>query len=416
MTGAYSYELTPFTVERHPKNTIQLIEFEKKQEMDIGFSCTVWASGERTGHLDGIGIYTQALWQGLNALSQDADNALHVKPYAFGKNLPVMPCGTPHILAGDYRIHAVINGLLGIPLAGSATIARTVQLFHTTDHHIPVLRGIPTIATIMDVIPLLHPEWIKKDLKQLKRLLFVKSIRRADHIITISQHSKQDMINHLGIDPARISVTPLGVDPVYFQRIETVERETVLAKYNLQPGFFLSIGTLQPRKNLLRVLNAFEQLPPEVRKAHPLIVVGRDGWHNEALLPRLEALQQRGEGRWLSYLPQNEVMALLQSAGALVFASLYEGFGLPAIEAFAAQCPLIASNTTSLPEVTGDAAWPVDPHDAQSIAAAMQAVLQHPEERERKVHLGLERARQFTWSACAQQTLEVYQKVLASKR
>lgn len=384
--------------------------------MDIGFSCTVWASGERTGHLDGIGIYTQALWQGLNTLSQRADTQLHVKPYAFGRKPPFMPCGVPRVLAGDYRVHALVNGLLGLPLASSAAIARDVQLFHTTDHHIPVLRGVPTIATIMDVIPLLHPEWIKKDLKQLKRWLFAKSIRRADHIITISEHSKQDMVNHLGIDPARISVIPLGVEPAYFQRVETVEREAVLARYALQAGFFLSIGTLQPRKNLLRVLDAFEQLPSQIRKAHPLIVVGRDGWSNETLLPRLEALQQRGEGRWLSYLPQNEVMALLQSAGALVFASLYEGFGLPAIEAFAAQCPLIASNSTSLPEVTGDAAWPVDPHDVQSIAAAMQAVLQQPEERERKVRLGLERARQFTWSACAQQTLEVYQKVLANKR
>ncbi|GAB7527848.1 glycosyltransferase family 1 protein [Pseudomonas sp. 3A(2025)] len=382
--------------------------------MNIGLSCTVWAGGARTGHLDGIGIYSRALWQGLNALSQHHD--LRIKPYAFGKNLPAMPFGTPQVLARDFRIHAVLGGVLKRPLSNSGDIARDVQLFHATDHHIPLIRGVPTVATIMDVIPLLHPEWIKQDLKRLKSWLFINSIHRADHIITISDYSKQDMVTHLGIEPERISVTPLGVDPVYFQRVDSVEREAVLARHGLQPGFFLSIGTLQPRKNLLRVLDAFEQLPAEIRKAHPLIVVGRDGWHNEALLPRLEALQHRGEGRWLSYLPQNEVLALLQSAGALVFASLYEGFGLPAIEAFAAQCPLIASNSTSLPEVTGDAAWPVDPHNVDSIAAAMQAVLQQPEERERKVRLGLERARQFTWSACAQQTLEVYQKVLANRR
>ncbi|MBD8793254.1 glycosyltransferase family 4 protein [Pseudomonas syringae] len=384
--------------------------------MDIGFSCTVWAGGARTGHLDGIGIYTQALWQGLNTLSQHNDSDLHLKPYAFGKQLPDLPCGRPRALASDYRLHALLSGLFNLPLPGSATIARDVQLFHTTDHHIPRLRGVPTVATIMDVIPLLHPEWIKKDLKQLKRWLFTKSIRRADHIITISEYSKQDMVTHLGIEPERISVTPLGVDPVYFQRVEHTARAAVLSKYGLQPGFFLSLGTLQPRKNLPRLLDAFEQLPAEVRQQHPLIVVGRDGWHNQDLLPRLEALQQRGEGRWLSYLPQSEVFALLQSAGALVFASLYEGFGLPAIEAFAAQCPLIASNNSSLPEVTGEAAWPVDPHNADSISAAMQAVLAQPIERDRKVRLGLERARQFTWSACAEQTLAVYRKVLAQKR
>ncbi len=164
------------------------------------------------------------------------------------------------------------------------------------------------------------------------------------------------------------------------------------------------------------MLEAFQQLPAQVRKEHPLVIVGRDGWSNEELLPQLEALQQRGEGRWLSYLPQNEVLALLQSAGALVFASLYEGFGLPAIEAFAAQCPLIASNNSSLPEVTGDAAWAVDPHSAESISTAMLAVPEQPEERERKVESGLGRARHFSWDACAQNTLDIYRKVLAARR
>jgi len=380
--------------------------------MEIGFSCTVWAGGERAGHLDGIGIYTRALWQALNEITQD--NETRLKPYAFGKNLPDMPCGAPTVLAKDYRIHAILSGVLKLPLGNSAAVSRDVQLFHATDHHIPLIRGVPTIATIMDLIPLLHPEWIKQDLKRLKSWLFATSIHRADHIITISEHSKQDMIRHLGIEPERISVTSLGVDPVYFERIEAPQRDAVLQKHGLKPGFFLFVGTLQPRKNLPRVLAAFQQLPEAVRKEHPLVIVGRDGWSNEALLPQLEALQQRGEGRWLSYLPQSEVLALLQSAGALVFASLYEGFGLPVIEAFAAQCPVIASNTTSLPEVAGDAAWAVDPTSVDSISAAMMAVLEPSDEREKKIQRGLLRAQQYSWQACARQTLEVYRKVLAN--
>lgn len=378
--------------------------------MDIGFSCTVWAGGERAGHLDGIGIYSRALWHGLNEVAQGSDTRL--KPYAFGKNLPYMPCGAPQVLAKDYRIHAILGGVLKLPLSNSVAIARDIDLFHATDHHIPLIRDVPTVATIMDLIPLLHPEWIRQDLKSLKSWLFATSIRRADHIITISEYSKQDIVQHLGIKPERISVTPLGVDPVYFERIEAPQREAVLEKHGLKPGFFLFVGTLQPRKNLLRVLEAFQQLPEAVRKEHPLLIVGRDGWSNEELLPQLEALQQCGEGRWLRYLPQSEVLALLQSAGALVFASLYEGFGLPVIEAFAAQCPVIASNTTSVPEVTGDAAWSVDPFSAESISAAMLDVLQQSNEREQKIQRGLARARHYTWQACAQQTLEVYRKVL----
>lgn len=382
--------------------------------MKIGLSCTVWAGGERAGHLDGIGVYSRALWQELSRLEQD--DRIELKPYAFGKNLPAMPCGAATQLSEDYRIHAVLSGVLRLPLSNSAAIARDVQLFHATDHHIPLISGVPTIATIMDIIPVLHPEWIKQNYKQLKSWLFTNSIRKADHIITISEYSKQDMVQHLGIAPERISVTPLGVDPIYFERIQDGHREAVLEKHGLKPGFFLFVGTLQPRKNLPRVLEAFQQLPASVRKEHPLVIVGRDGWSNEELLPQLEALEARGEGRWLSYLPQDEVLSLLQSAGALVFASLYEGFGLPAIEAFAAQCPLIASNTTSLPEVTGDAAWQVDPASAESISLAMRNVLEQHEERDRKVQLGLERARQFSWSACARQTLDIYRKVLADHK
>jgi glycosyltransferase involved in cell wall biosynthesis len=209
-------------------------------------------------------------------------------------------------------------------------------------------------------------------------------------------------------------VTPLGVDPIYFERIPQQTRDAVLEKHGLKPGFFLFIGTLQPRKNLPKVLEAFNLLPEAVRKQHPLIVVGRDGWANEELIPQLKALEERGEGRWLSYLPQSDVFALLQSAGALVFASLYEGFGLPVIEAFAAKCPVIASNTTSLPEVTGNAAWAVDPLDPASISRAMLDVLSNDALRAERIELGLERALRFTWEECARQTLAVYRKVLAA--
>lgn len=126
--------------------------------------------------------------------------------------------------------------------------------------------------------------------------------------------------------------------------------------------------------------------------ARSLTIVGRDGWRNEELLPQLGALQQCGEGCWLRYLPQSEVLVLLQSAGALEFASLSEGFGLPVNEAFAAQCPVIASNTTSVLEVTGDAAWSVPPSSAESISAAMLEVPQQSNEREQKIQRGLARA------------------------
>ena len=384
--------------------------------MDIGLSCTVWAGGVRAGHLDGIGTYSRALWQGLNELSQSTATDFHIKSYAFGRDLPHLPCGLPEQLAVRFPVHALLSGLLKLPLANSAAIRRDVDLFHATDHHIPRIAGVPTVATVMDMIPMLHPEWIKNDLRSLKNWLFNTAIRKADHIITISEFSKQDMVEHLKIAPERISVTPLGVDPAYFERIDAAQRQAVLDKHGLKPGFFLFVGTLQPRKNLPRILQAFKQLPADARKEHALVIIGRDGWNNEELLPQLVALEQQGEGRWLSYLPQTDVMALLQSAQALMFPSLYEGFGLPVVEAFAAQCPVIASNSTSVPEVTGDAAWPVDPYSVDSISHAMAEVLSQHALRAEKVERGLARARGYTWSECAHQTLAVYAQVLGNRQ
>ena len=380
--------------------------------MDIGLSCTVWAGCERAGHLDGIGVYTRSLWQALEDIKRDDAQAIQIKPYAFGRNLPHLDCGTPKTLSEQFRVQVLASGLLNLPLPNSAAIRKDVNLLHATDHQIPQIKGVPVVATVMDAIPLIHPEWIRQNLKSLKSWLFARSVQKADHLITISEHSKMDLITHLGIAPDKISVTPLGVDPVYFERIAEQKRDAILSKYALKPGFFLFVGTLQPRKNLPKVLEAFQALPADVRREHPLIIVGRDGWANEDLLPKLKGLEERGEGRWLSYLPQSEVMALLQSAAALVFASLYEGFGLPVIEAFAAQCPVIASNTTSLPEVTGNAAWAVDPMDASSISAAMQDVLAKNELRARRLELGLARARQYSWAECARQTLQVYRTLL----
>ncbi len=381
--------------------------------MDIGLGCTVWAAGERAGHLDGIGTYSRALWQGLSDIAANQAD-VRIKPYAFGRDLPELVCGRPEPLAQRFPVHALLSGFLKLPLSNSAAIRKNVDIFHAPDHHIPRIAGVPTVSSVMDVIPMLHPEWIKNDLRSLKSWLFNVAIRQSDHIITISEFSKQDMVEHLGLAPERVSVTPLGVEPVYFARVDSETRSAVLEKHGLKPGFFLFIGTLQPRKNLPRLLQAFEKLPANVRKAHPLVIVGRDGWNNEDLLPKLHQLEERGEGRWLSYLPQSDVMALLQSAVALTFPSLYEGFGLPVIEAFAARCPVIASNSTSLPEVCGNAAWLVDPYDVDSIHAAMQALLNQPALREEKIELGLARAQQYTWHECARQTLQVYRKVLGS--
>ncbi|MFK8398803.1 glycosyltransferase family 4 protein [Pseudomonas sp. BGr12] len=380
--------------------------------MRVGLGATQWARGTLAGHLDGIGVYTKALWESLHRHEVQPGSEFVCKTYAFGNRMPDLKCGRPEVLANHFPVHALCSTVFGAPRRQSEALRQQIDLFHATDHHIPRLRGIPVVANVMDLIPLLHPEWVSPRLRSAKNWLFGQTVRGSDHIITISEYSKRDLIEHLGVAAERISVTPLGVDPVYFERIEEAALMQVLQENALRPGFFLCVGTLQPRKNLERVLTAHQSLPAHLRKAHPLVVVGRAGWRAETLIPQLRALESRGEGRWLDYLPRNGVLALLQSASAVVFPSLYEGFGLPVIEAFAARCPVITSNTTSLPEVAGDAALLVDPLDESAIAAAMNEVLAAPDQTAARVQRGVLRARTYSWDACGYHTLDVYRRVI----
>jgi glycosyltransferase involved in cell wall biosynthesis len=380
--------------------------------MNIGYGATVWSVGTAKGHLDGIGVYTKELF---NAYSnfENTEN-LQLLPLAFGQSFPQQSFGVPQCLQKHFIWHVLGAALLGQKLS-CAKQGIQIDLFHATDHHIPALKDVPVVATVMDLIPFLHPEWVSPQFRKLKNWLFKKTIMSADHLITISDYSKQDLIRHFGIPAERISVTSLGVDTCYFQRVSEVEKQRVLNRLNLKPGFFLFVGTLQPRKNLTALLDAHAQLPAAYRREHPIIVVGHNGWGVDHLLPRLQSLEAQEELRWLDYLIQSDVIALLQTALALVFVSLYEGFGLPVVEAFAAGCPVIASNTTSIPEVAGDAALLVNPVDPVALTQAMKLMIENVNLAENYKHKGFERARQYSWAACAKATHAIYQNVLCIK-
>ena len=328
----------------------------------LGFGVTAWARGARLGYLDGIGIYTRALYQ----VFQSREQSTELMPFAFGQPTS-LPFGTPQILARRVSFHLAAAALLKQRLSCPA------DLFHATDHHIPRL-DIPVVATVMDLIPFLYPEWVSGGLRPLKNWLFKQSILSAEHIITISEHSRQDLMTHFNIPSARISVTPLGVDARYFQAVSAEKRLQVLEKYHLNSGFFLFIGTLQPR---------------------------------------LQQLERQGVVRWLNYVAEVDVMVLLQSACALTFLSLYEGFGLPILEAFAARCPVIASNTTSIPEVAQDAALLVNPLDIMQIREALLQGIEDRDLMNRLEEKGYQRARLFTWEACADATWQAYERALS---
>ncbi len=371
----------------------------------LGLGATALAHSQLSGHADGIGTYSGELL----GHYQKATSGFSTTPVVFGRRYAGVLPGS-QAFPWTYSASTAVAAVSGLPFRGAATIEAGIDLFHSTDHYIPRLKKTPVVATIMDVIGIRHPEWVNPQLRQLKNALFKKAASWADHIITISQFSANDLADALGIDNERITAIGLGVNPSFYDRVDAEVKAEVLQRYALRPGFFLVVGTLQPRKNVERIVQAHAMLPLTLRQAHPLVVVGQEGWRSEALRGQLMTLQTQGCGQWLKYVPRADLYALLQSAQALVFPSLYEGFGLPLLEGFASQVPVIASNTTSLPEVAGDAALLVDPLSADALANAMQSTIGGADERANWIAKGLVQAQRFTWQETARQTMAVYER------
>ncbi len=387
--------------------------------MYVGFGVTALCKGLAGGSQDGISHYTQEL------ITQFAKRAeLNLQPFSFTvgaqdvKDLDrkvfeaAMPQRVPHSVLhlSKYPAGALYSAFTGAEFPGISKLGK-VDLIHATDHYIPRATFAPMVATLMDAIPFSHPEWSSGRFRSAKNALWKKAIGWADHIITISEYSKQELCKWTGVAAERISVIPLGVDARWFREVSAEEFELVRAKFNLPSQYFISIGTLQPRKNLGAVIAAHRAMPLAQRKQTPLVIVGRAGWKCEEEIKQIEADAQTGAIIWLQHVSDAELLPILKAARALLFPSLAEGFGLPVLEGFAAQVPVITSTTTSLPEVAGNAALAVAPTDVDALSEAMQRLLDDHALHASLRQQGLARAQQFTWERCAEATLAVYQRL-----
>ena len=375
--------------------------------MKIGMGTTVWARGLENGRMDGIAYYTQEIF------SRTVNKALSCEPVVWGQPSAENLDDQKITYLGSYKKAALLSSLAGVEFAGGASLANRLDLFHATDHYTPKFRGLPVVASLMDAIPLSHPQWVSTSFRRQKNWLWRKSAHWANHIITLSEFSKSEISKHFDIPESRISVTPLGVDERYFDRLTGGVVDAVVNRYSLPGNFFLFVGTFQPRKNLERLISAHEALPSKIREEFPLILVGRSGWGCDDLLARLGNYTAKGGSvRWLQNVDDLEKRVMMQRATALVFPSLLEGFGLPVLEGFASQTPVICSNTSSLPEVAADAAWLVDPLSQNAMTEAMHTLAQKPQVAYESVAKGLIRARNMSWDTCAEKTFQVYERIL----
>jgi len=373
------------------------------ERLRVGIGANMVEPALTGGRLDGIGVYTQALMRHLPQAG--CDLSAYTWPRARGES--VLSVGEP--MAQSFERAS----LLDLVTPPTHRVHVPVDVFHVTDYRV-VRMDCPVVASLHDALPIKHPEWCNPRLRGLKNWLQKKAAQKADHVIALSHFAIRELVECFGIDERRISVVPCGVERSWLEAPDKEQVAATLGAHGLRPGYFLFVGTLQPRKNVERVLDAYLSLPAPVRAERQLVLVGSAGARSDTLLRRMAAVQQDGADIvWLNRLTDaGQLRQVYAGAGAFVFASLYEGFGIPVVEAFASNVPVVASNTTSLPEVTQGAALEVDPLDTGAIADAMLALARQPALRARCIAAGRARAAQLTWDATARLTAAVYRSLL----
>lgn len=285
------------------------------------------------------------------------------------------------------------------------------QLVHFPSQHFgryAILAGHPFIVTVHDLERICFPHDKDGLRERIGLRLDVMAIKRAKHIIAVSQNTKRDLVKLLGIDEAKVTVVYNGVEHDIFK------------PNGSKPApfpYILYVGSERPRKNLRRLLEAFSGLKKSGEfndlKLVKVGTPGRSGAFRKSLLHTIAELGLDGQVVFTEHVSDHELADLYGAAKALVYPSLYEGFGLPVLEGMACGCPVVASNTSSLPEVAGNAALLVDPCDVDALREAIARVLQDEQLRRRLTAEGLERSKQFSWASSASQTLAVYQEIEA---
>jgi glycosyltransferase involved in cell wall biosynthesis len=358
----------------------------------------------------GIGRYTRQLVQALLALdTQDEIVLLAAGGAQAGHTLSAVGPSRLVTLPLSERALTILWHRLRLPLWVELFTGR-LDVFHSPDFALPPVRQARTVLTVHDLSFMRVPECSQPSLRAYLLRVVPPSVRRADVVLADSQCTRNDVIELLGASPDRVRVIYPGVDAC-FQRVQDARTlAEVRQRYRLPEHFVLGVGTLQPRKNLQRLIEAYARLGADPDSK--LVIVGGTGWMYEGIFRRVEELRLQDAVYFPGYAADEDLPALYTLADLFVFPSLYEGFGLPPLEAMACGTPVVTSNVSSLPEVVGDAALTVDPRDVGALANAMRRVLNEPSLRGAMVQRGLVQAQGFTWSRAAEELLRVYHEAV----
>ncbi len=282
-----------------------------------------------------------------------------------------------------------------------------LNIFHATDFIPPIYGARHHIATVYDLTFLHYPDFLTDESRRYYNDQIEYAVRHADHILTISESSRKDIMAMLGVPSEKITVHLLGVDDS-FQPLSAAQMASYRQALALPDQYFLFVGTFEPRKNLIGLAHAYRALLDQYPNAPPLLIVGSQGWNFEDTQQQMNQLAMGEHVQWRENVPQDALVALYNGALALILPSFYEGFGFPALEAMACGTPTIVSNSSSLPEVVGTVGALILPDEPATITEAMLRAWQDESWRTAQGEAGKIRAKTFTWDKTAQITLSVY--------
>jgi len=367
--------------------------------------------------LTGIGRYTYELALRLQNSQEITD--LHF--FAGRRFLPGLPTASDASGSGYGLKRAVQKNFFAVEayrLLMPVLRARALKnhsdfLYHSPNYYLPPFAG-KSVATFHDLSPF---TWAHCHAPQLVRYLqkeLRKTLDRADALITDSEYTRQELAEYFSWPLERIHTVPLASSEEFYPRdYETLAEP--LSRHGLLPGeYSLFVGTIEPRKNIETLLDAYSRLPLPLRTRCPLILTGYHGWKNDDIHKRLDTAKREGWARYLGFVPSEDLPLLFAGARLFAFPSLYEGFGLPVLEAMSSGVPVVCSNSSSLPEVAGNAALMCEAMDVVKLTELLQQGLEDEAWRLQAITAGLVHASAFSWQRCADETLQVYQKVMGS--
>lgn len=299
-------------------------------------------------------------------------------------------------------------------MRGAQNVLKEIDIYHTPTPEIVTMKGAKIVVTVHDLIHKAYPQGHTLETIRLTEECLQSSLAKADRVICISNSTKEDLIKYYSIAPEKVTVTYMGVNTEVFFEISAGDRPAageVVRSKGIDGKYALFIGTIEPRKNLSNLLKALSILKRKTGSIPKLVVIGMKGWMNEDVTRSIKELDLKDDIAFLGFLTDDELRCFYNLAEVFVFPSYYEGFGFPIVEAFSCGVPVITSNVSSCAEIAGEAALKVAPDSEAEIADAIRRVLDDPDLRKELRSKGFSRAKDFSFTKTAQETLNIYQQL-----